>query len=133
PAEIQHGNEYNLLVDQFLSKLQDFCPGLYFQVGGDPYEDQETIFSAAGTIEPFDKVTELVAEAPPIPGWKFVAFKPPMGPDFRISFEGIELDPREMWFQPLEYPDLPDAIGIVIGVPEFDEDREDELLAASYI
>lgn len=131
--EIEDEEEYSRLIDAMLEKVLSYCPGLYFELGGDPYDDQEVIFSASGNVELFDKVVELVESAPVIKNWRFIAFKPPLGPDFKISFDGLELDPREMWFQPMEHPDLSDAIGIMIGIEDLDEDREDEILAASYI
>ncbi len=121
------------LLDELLAELHAFCDELFFEVGGRPGEQCELIISAEGVLEVFPQVRRLVAAAPDLPGWTVTAFKPPMGFDFGIKYEGITLAPEASWFLPLRSSSDPDALGLRIGYAHFDPDRADTFLAATYL
>jgi hypothetical protein len=67
-------------------------------------------------------VDAIVAHAPRIPGWQFIALKPPMGFDFTSTYEGIRFDPRAMWFLPLNSSSGEGDLGLRVGVPNLTPD-----------
>jgi len=109
----------NLLKD-FSEELHKYCDKLYFEIGGDPEECQELIITAEGNKEYFNQVEHLVNTAPKIDKWTIQAFIPPRDIHFKINYEGLVLNPEEMWFMPLENKDNPSAIGISICLTNYE-------------
>ena len=93
--------ETEALLDEILDHLHEFSDGLYFEIGGPTEGPMELIVTAEGDPDFFPQVRDLVAQAPPIPGWQVIAFKPPMGFDFVNDCSGLETDPRQCWFEPM--------------------------------
>jgi hypothetical protein len=118
--------ERQKFVEELLTQLRGFHEKLVFVIGGHPLQDHELIISADGQVELFDKVDELVSLAPVIKDWKIIACKPPMGFEFRINFEGIEFDPQYIWFTPLHSESHPDEVGVLVGIPDFNEARKED-------
>lgn len=56
-----------------------------------------------------------------------------MGFDFQTMYEGITLDPKAMWFLPLENPAEPSALGLRMGVPDFDPGQEHDTKNAALV
>ena len=52
-----------------------------------------------------------------LPDWQFIALKPAMGFDFVTNYEGVELDPKQMWFLPLKSASQPNDFALRVGVP----------------
>lgn len=107
------------LLDELQAQLQDYSEGLWFEVGGHPDGPMELIISAEGNPDFFDDVERLVACAPEVPGWQFIAFKPAQGFGFRTEYEGVVIDPAASWFLPLESQSCPTAFGLRVAVPGF--------------
>lgn len=89
------------LLNDFLIQLHKYCNNLYFEIGGYPEATQELIITAEGDKNYFDKVEKLIAAAPQIDGWTFIAFKPPMPDNFKSTWNDLELNTEDMWFLPL--------------------------------
>lgn len=115
---IDHASEIDDLLENLLSHLHQYNDNLYFQIGGDD-TTQELIITAEGNKQHFQDVEKLVEGAPQINQWKIIAFKPPMGFDFVTEYEGICLDPDQMWFLPLENPNPSQQIRLEIYVKAF--------------
>ncbi|HEU4470572.1 MAG TPA: hypothetical protein VFR58_05790 [Flavisolibacter sp.] len=116
------------LLNQLLDQLHRYCDKLYFEMGGHPDEDQELIITAEGNTGYFEKVESLVAGAPEISGWKFIAFIPPKGVAFRLQYEDVELRPGEMWFLPLHNPYNPASLGIRLCTANYELIKESRWL-----
>lgn len=110
-------------LDELLRKLREYCPKLSVEVGGAPEGPVELIIRAWGRREHFPQVRRLVAGAPPIDGWKVIAFKPKQGFAFVSTYEGVRIDPKECWFLPLESKKDPNALALRIACPDFDPAR----------
>ena len=108
---------------ELLAALQRVDPTLYFELGASA-AGHELIVTAGGRRELFPLVEALIANAPSLVGWTFVALKPAMGVDFRTSYEGVVFDARSMWFLPLESQADRAALGVRIGVPDFERAPE---------
>ncbi|MCW3072063.1 MAG: hypothetical protein JWO44_1953 [Bacteroidetes bacterium] len=125
--------ERERLFDLFIEQLHAYCEGLYFEMGGNPKEDQELIISAEGIEKRFHKVEELVDKAPVIPGWKVIAFKQPKGEGFKTEYNGIVFDPENIYFMPLENSKEPQLIGIKVFVAGFEEETKNDFIAGTYL
>ena len=108
------------LMNNLSSELHEYCDKLYFEIGGDTEDCQELIITAEGNKEYFPQVEFLVGAAPEIGKWTFTAFIPPRDVHFKINYEGLVLNPEEMWFMPLENSDKPNLIGISICLRNYE-------------
>lgn len=53
-----------------------------------------------------------------------------MGFGFKTVYEGSTFDPQLIWFLPLESPSDPMALGLRVGVPDFDRVQEQTTMNA---
>lgn len=114
--------------DELLARLQALHEGLWFEVSAKREEDpeRELVITAQGDWALFPLVEAMVAVAPELPGWTPVALKPPMGFEFSISYRGLELDPEDIWFEPLVDPDAPEVLGLRMAIAGFNDDQEED-------
>ncbi len=110
--------------DELLGQLQQVDEGLWFEVSLPGEDVRELVITAEGDWELFPLVEAMVSVAPDLDGWEVVALKPAMGFEFGIRYEGLDLDPRQMWFQPLVDEDAPDVLGLRVAMPGFDDEQE---------
>lgn len=110
--------------DELLEHLKRVDEGLWFEVSMPGDGERELVITAEGDWELFPLVEAMVSVAPDLSGWEVVALKPAMGFEFGIQYEGLELDPRTMWFQPLIDEDAPEVLGLRVAMPDFDEEQE---------
>ena len=113
------------LLNNLLVQLHKYCDELYFEIGGFPDKQQELIITAEGNKEYFANVEQLIAAAPSIQGWVFIAFKQPTNDPFKSKWGNIELDTNDVAFIPLQSED-PKEIGIRVYVPNYDLIKDDE-------
>ncbi len=112
------------ILDECHDQLKSIHPELYFEIGGDPGGPLEMIVSALGDPALFDLVDDVIEAAPVLEGWVWMALKPAQGIGFRTTFEGLELDPKRMWFFPLE--NKSGDLGLHVSMPDLlpaDTDR----------
>jgi hypothetical protein len=108
--------------DVALGQLKQLDKHLWFELSKLSGDDREFIVTAEGHADIFQLVDALVAHAPRIPGWQFIALKPPMGFDFTTTYEGVRFDPRAMWFLPLNSSSGEGDLGLRVGVPNLTPD-----------
>ena len=101
-----------------LAQLKAIDDGLWLEIGAG-MEPRELVLTASGDPELFDLVDAVCAEARPLPGWRVVALKPPMGFDFALTWEGVTIEPKATWFEPLESVDAPEILGLRVAVPGY--------------
>lgn len=115
------------LLDELLYNLHIYCNKLYFEIGG----NQELIITAEGNITYFESVIDLISSAPKINDWTFIAFIPARDVEYDINYEDVNLVSKEIWFEPLEHPDKPDAIGIKLYTANYELIKDSKFLDAA--
>ncbi|WP_197091431.1 hypothetical protein [Sphingobacterium endophyticum] len=130
--QIDNEQERERLLDDFLERLHTYNEHLFFEIGGHPDETQELIITAEGDTEYFEKVEALVKEAPSLKNWHIIPFKPP-AEGFTISYKGIELDPKNLWFFPLENKQNISLLGLKIYLPRYEHSQKKDTLTAVYL
>lgn len=118
------GPETDLLLDEILSRLHDYCPRLFFQMGGAPEGPIELIVTSEGDRAFFSAVSALVEAAPALSGWCFIAFMPPAGFAFMTEYRGVTVDPAACWFLPLVSETDPRRFAVRVAVPGYEADRD---------
>ena len=127
------GPHKDALLTEVQVTLHEYSPGLWFEIGGHPDGPHELVISAEGNSDYFEDVRHLVAEAPTVEGWSFIAFKPPHGFDFQTVYEGVAVEPANAWFLPLVSESNPASMGLRVAVPGFTEEREQTYWAATMV
>ncbi len=122
--------ETEALLDEILDHLHEFSDGLYFEIGGPADGPLELIITAEGDADFFPQVRDLVAQAPPIPGWKVIAFRPAMGFEYVIDCSGLEISPQDCWFEPMASAEAPEQFGMRVVGPGYTEESQEDFAAA---
>jgi hypothetical protein len=132
--DIQDEDEKERVLDLFLTQLHLYNPELFFEVGGFRNSEFMDLFiTAQGIVAQFPSVEFLLAEAPKMKDWNFVAFKPAMGTNFTTTIGGKIFDPKNIIFIPLESEDDPDWLGIEVCYPDFEEEEKNEFILGTYL
>lgn len=102
---------FNPLADR-LEKLRE---GFYFVAGMSDGQTAELIFTAEGKVKNFVFIEALVAHAPEIPGWRFIAHKPATDiRNMRLKMSEYIFNSENIWFYSNEYKEYPDEIDITV-------------------
>jgi len=125
--------EKEQLLDELLAALHRYCPHLWFETGKADDGCNELIISAEGDSRHFSAVRTLIAFAPHISGWRFIAFKPGVGFEFDTCYDGITFSPKATWFMPLRSASNPSELGLRVGYAHFDQSREQAFLTGTFI
>ncbi|MBD1394408.1 hypothetical protein [Mucilaginibacter glaciei] len=113
------------LLDKFEIQLHKYCDQLYFEIGGEPDGSIELIITAEGNIEYFKTVENLIACAPDVPNWEFIAFKPQVKGHFKAEWGPIELDTNSLCFNPSNKSDEL-GIAIIVYVKDYRSEYEED-------
>lgn len=135
-SQIEDLDEINkdVLLNELLIKLHNYCDKLFFEIGSDPNsENMELIITPEGDQKYFNHVYNLIKNAPKIKNWEFIALKPPMGVNFETNFEGIYLNPKVTWFLPLENQANPMSVGIRICINGYESLKNNKWLNSAVI
>jgi hypothetical protein len=126
-------DEREAVLDEILEVLHEYSTGLWFEIGGHPEGPKELIISAEGDSDYFAEVVSLIAQAPKLDGWKFIAFKPPQGFEFTTTYEDVHVDPAQCWFLPLDSSSDPKSLGLRVAVADFNENKAKAFTTAVYL
>lgn len=121
------------LLDEMLEALHAYCPALWFETGCADDGINELIVSAEGNINHFSAVRRLIAAAPRIPQWRFIAVKPANGFGFQTSYADITFSPEATWYLPLHSASDPSALSLRIAYAHYDTARSHDFLAGTFI
>ena len=124
-------NEKEMILEDLLAHLHEYCDQLFFEVGGYPDEKQDLIITAGGNSEFFDKVEDLVSQSPSLEHWNVIAFKPAME-NAVVEYNGIELNPETIYFIPLTSK-TSSKIGLRIYIENYNSTHQKDFLTAAYL
>jgi hypothetical protein len=117
------GSAEDPVYDEILAKLHEVHDGLFFEFTTKDGAS-ELIITAEGERALFGLVDDIVAAAPKVQGWSYVALKPKVGLARSITWEGHVIDCAEVVFEPLEDEKSGD-FGIRLLVPDLAKDKEE--------
>ena len=130
--QINDDSEKELLLDDLLSHLHEYCDQLFFEVGGFPDEKQDLIITAEGDVDFFNEVETLVENAPKLEHWNVIAFKP-VREDCTTKYNSIVLDPEDIYFIPLNNNNDPNRVGLRIYIENYNSNTKEDFLTATYL
>lgn len=130
--EIQDEEEKEKYLDEFIIELHKYNENLYFEIGG-RNEKLDLIITAEGLKEYFEDVEFLIAQAPELKNWNFIAFKPPMGTSFNLKYRDYNFNPNEIIFISLVNEETPNSVGIVVCYSDYNEYEKEVLLGGTYL
>jgi hypothetical protein len=119
------------LLDELLDQLHAIDRRIYFELSTNT-ADRELILTASGNSAAFPVVDNLIATAPKLKGWSFVALKPPKGFQFKYRSGDIVLNVRELWFMPLQSNTNPRDLGLRLCLPNADYILERQTVDTAY-
>jgi len=126
-------DEVEYLLNELLQQLHEYCDKLVFQIGGQHPTVKELIISAEGNAEYFNIVEELVYMAPKLKKWKFIALAPATHLVQAIEYDGIAIDPCNVWFSPIETREEPHLLGVCIYIEGFNPEEEQRYYNVAYV
>ena len=109
--------------DFALEQLKKIHLGLWFEMSQPEQVCREFVITVEGDKNLFSLADQVIAAAPAIPRWQFISLKPACGFDFTTTYEDVFLDPKQMWFLPLESSARPHELGLRIAVPQLDSGK----------
>lgn len=122
------------LFDKITPQLNAVRPGYFMVTGMLNDTTAELIITSEGSIKNMVFVEELIAAAPPIPGWVFTAHKPATGIDgFAIKMGDYEFNQEVISFYPVEHDEYPDEIDIAIVYEYYNADDKVAIVNGLFI
>lgn len=118
------------VVEALTSALHLYNEELTWEIGRTDDGARQLVISADGNIDAFPSVERLCAAAPAIDGWIVTPFRPAIGLEFCIEYEGITLDPQDILIEPIM---TDEALDIIFYIPDFDEDRRELFVGGCFI
>lgn len=116
------------LLDELQDALDEYCPGLSYEMSEPSPNGRTLTISAEGDLELFRHVVELTDSAPDFDWWEFVPFKQPKGKDLKVVFDKFQFETHKMYFMQLENEEEPDILGLRIALPDPVRDDDDQLV-----
>lgn len=105
-------------LDEILHELHQFNKNLGIQVGGKSNTGTELIITAGANPEHFESAKQLVAAAPDLDNWTFIALIPPTEFD-SMAFDNIIISLNDLSFSETLFCDMPmDDIAVTIKVKD---------------
>lgn len=120
--------EQKQLLDNLQAQLDEYCPGLTYEMGEPTPSGRTLTFSAEGDIDLFEYLVALTDNAPDLDWWEFVAFKQPKGTDLKVTFDKYHFETKKMYFMQLESEEEPDIFGVRVALPNPVKDDDDQLV-----
>ena len=116
------------LLEALQAQLDEYCPGLSYEMGEPTPSGRTLTFTAEGDIDLFEYLVALTDNAPDLDWWEFVAFKQPKGTDLKVTFDKYRFETKKMYFMQLESEEEPDILGVRVALPDPVKDDDDQLV-----
>lgn len=129
----QKGDINGKFFDPLLTELNSIRSGYYF-LAGMSNDTAELVFTADGKIKNIPFVEDLVAAAPVIDKWQFVASKQAAVSDGQsISMGGYDFNSDKLYFYADESPQYPDCINLTVIHDEYTAENDEQMVLGTYI
>ncbi len=120
--------------DKLAPKLAELKDGYYYLTGMFDDNTAELVFTADGNTKNIVFVEELVAQAPPINGWKFTALKPALSiENVSIEMAGNKFNADNLFFYANIQPNYPDEIDISLVHNDYNIENKKPITNGSFI
>lgn len=120
--------------DVLLPKITEQGDGIHCLTGMKDEYTAELILTADGIVKNITSVEDLVAAAPNIPNWEITALKPALAVErASIDMEGYSFNSDTLSFYPMDHPNYPDEIDIVISHADYNEADQRTITNGVYI
>ncbi len=138
PAFAQTISEQQDIEQRFLQPLsealQKLRPHIFFLVGISGQHEFELILTPDGNLKMVAFIERLVAAAPPLPRWRFIALKPGKQQEqIGLEMAGYRFDTDNLFFFPRVDPQFPDEIDLVIVHQDYTEADATTIANGSYL
>lgn len=127
---IQQGDrieeDFFIFLSEKLAKLNE---RIFFLVGMEKKTKiAELILTPDAVVKNIAFIEDLIAAAPTLPNWKFIALKQASDIDsFAIRMGDLEYNKENINFYPIEHSAYPDQIDLVMVHDHYDENRHHEI------
>lgn len=122
------------LLNKVIEKLNQLREGYFVLVGMNDGGTAELIITPDGAIKNIVFAEELIAAAPQIEGWKFIALKPAMpDSDFGIQMGPYTFNTQNLHFRYHKDESYPDNIAITIIHDDYNESNKKEIANGCFI
>ena len=125
-----HESNTEAVVGELQGQLQSVNAHLTFEIGINETGQHQLILSADGVRAVFPDVIALYRCAPSLPQWQFVPFRPRVGTDHELHYDGYDMDASKLWYR-TELRDGSPALYLYID--GLTEENSDALSGATYI
>ena len=121
-------NQQKKLLEELQTRLEEYCPGLSYEMGEPTPSGRTLTFTAEGDTDLFEALLALTDNAPDLDWWEFVPFKQPKGTDLKVTFDKYHFETKKMYFMQLESEEEPDILGVRVALPDPVKDDDDQLV-----
>lgn len=121
-------NQQKKLLEELQTRLEEYCPGLSYEMGEPTPSGRTLTFTAEGDTDLFEALLALTDNAPDLDWWEFVPFKQPKGTDLKVTFDKYHFETKKMYFMQLESEEEPDILGVRVALPDAVKDDDDQLV-----
>ncbi|WP_235830364.1 hypothetical protein [Paenimyroides tangerinum] len=111
--------------DVMSPELDKINEGIYFLTGMYNENTAELILTPDGVLKNFVFVEDLIKMAPELQNWKFTALKQPNDiKNIGIKMGDYTFDSETLSFYPIEHPNYPDEVELIVVHSNFKEEDE---------
>lgn len=122
-------NFFDPLMEQ-LTPIREDC----FFLAGMDQAMAELIITADGDIKNIAFIEDLIAQAPVLPNWRFIASKPESPASLStIKIHGYSFDTETQHFYAVDTPNHPDRINITILNEDYTEENKEQITHGVYL
>ncbi|RTQ46242.1 DUF695 domain-containing protein [Hymenobacter gummosus] len=122
----RHDNLDEEFFDELSPQLDEVNPDYYFLVGMDD-DTAELVITVDGAVQNIVFAEELVAAAPSLPGWRFVALKPAVGDSISLTMDGRAYNADNLSFYATTSSAYPDEIDLTFVYADWQPADEDAI------
>lgn len=127
-----NGNIEKKVFDVIRPKLHQLNDDIFYAVGVHD-GTVELVLTVDGKFKSIAAVEELVAAAPPMPGWKITAMKPAMGSGVGLRIAGFDFNSTNIHFYANENAAYPDEIDITVVHDDYRDEEAKAMAQGVYL